>query len=127
MADFSFPTGLPPQQKAPVQYKNFFGQQLDPTQGIFYNDPNNRQVGWQMLQNYLGARGNNTFDNFLQRQMGQQYNNYLSQTAGQKGALDWTDYLTQNASKIADMWKNLPSAQKGANPAAYGGNQVYLG
>lgn len=103
-----------------------FGNLSGP-QSIFYNDPNNRGVGWQMLKDYLNRSGNQQYDAFLNSRMGTEYNRYLSEAARRNGNLNWTDWMVQRQNQYADQWRNTPTAQKGGSLGLYGNNQIYLG
>ena len=95
---------------------------------IFYNDPSNRGVGWQMLKDYLNnGVGNARYNSWLDAQMGNEYNRYLTKAAQTNGAYQWTQHLQDIQGQLAQGWGNLPTSQRGGNPGLYGANQRFLG
>ena len=104
-----------------------FGNLSTPN-SIFYNDPSNRGVGWQMLKDYLNTGvGNPRYNSYLDNRMATEYNRYLSQNAAANGALKWTDYLTNNQGNVAQGWQDLPTGARGGNAGLYGAYQRFLG
>jgi hypothetical protein len=115
------PGYVPP---APMGFS--FGK-LTPTQDIFYNDPSNRSVGWQMLKDYLNRSGNGRYNSYLDSLMGTEYNRYLGANAQVNGKLDWTDWMTQHQNQYPTQWQGMSTVARGGNPGLYGNNQVFLG
>lgn len=102
-----------------------FGQ-ITPVQSIFYNDPSNRGVGWQMLKDYLNRSGNRAFDNFLDSRASTEYNRALATSANNPNYL-WTQHLEGLPQDLLHQWQNTPAAARGASGSLYGAQQVYLG
>lgn len=117
----------PPRPRPTTPPGGFTFGRLTTPQSIFYNDPANRGVAWQMLKDYLNASGNTRYDSFLDQQMANQYNRFLSANAKANNALKWTDWITQNQNMPAEAFQNLPTAQRGGSPGLYGANQRFVG
>jgi hypothetical protein len=103
-----------------------FGNLSGPN-SIFYNDPNNRSVAFQMLKDYLNRGGNTRYNSFLDSLAGQDYNRFLSANAQSNGKLLYTDWLERQQNYFPQQWATLPGVARGANPGLYGNSQVYLG
>lgn len=104
-----------------------FGNLSTPN-SIFYNDPSNRGVGWQMLKDYLNTGvGNPRYNSYIEGQMADEYNRYLTRNAASNGAYKWTEHLQNIQGQVPQGWQNLTTAAKGGNLALYGARQRYLG
>lgn len=117
----SVPLGTNQQRTQGFSFGNLSGPQ-----SIFYNDPGNRGVAWQMLKDYLNPTTNGRYGNFLDNLANQDYNRYLAANARQNGALKYTNWLEQNQYQYASQYQNQSPSARGANPSLYGGSQMYL-
>jgi hypothetical protein len=101
---------------------------LGSTDSIFYNDPSNRGVGWQMLKDYLNTGvGNPRYNSYLDSRMSDEYNRYLKTVNDTKGAYKWTDHLQNIQNSLSQGWQDLSTSARGGNPGLYGANQRFLG